>query len=623
VAYAVKLLRSDLLVLPAHPDSCTTGDFERWCAERVAGGELLAVDLFSGCGGLSLGLSEAGWTPAVAVDHDAFALQTHRANFPGLALDLDLGDPGRRAELTAMLAHVQVDLVAGGPPCQPFSRAGRNKIRSLVAAGTRPAHDDRSELWRAFLDVVLAVRPRAVLMENVPDMALMDDLEVVRIIVDELEEFGYHTQVRLVGAWQHGVPQHRRRLILLARLDGDTFPWPGQSDEVTVRQAIGDLPRLGMSTGARQMTYTRPVELSDFAARMRDGADAGHVWDHMTRPVREDDRQIFERMTPHTRYTDIAPELRRYRSDTYDDRYKRLDWDRRSRSITAHIAKDGYWYIHPAESRTLTVREAARIQTFPDRFRFAGGRSHAFRQIGNAVPPLLGEAAAVALRPAMAGGAEHEPGRHRVLLRSELSRWADERSAGPYWPVFPGEQVTTGVAAVLSLLDPQPADLIRIEPDLRAVRAVGAVSARLADAVERATARSRDDQVAGTVEVLRLNTGAWPEAERILELLGLSARQEALFRLLSGDDVLLAGRSVRRVAARVLGTSGRTADHESGGLIDLAQLVGSGPEAPRRMAAVRLVSQLYCHRVAPMCLPCPLSEGCLFARRADPPPLLF
>ena len=133
---------------------------------------------------------------------------------------------------------------------------------------------------------------------------------------------------------------------------------------------------------------------NSFQRRMREGMNgdnADRVYDQITRPVRDDDKIAFESMDAKTRYSDLPEELRRYRADIFDDKYKRLDEHGLSRTITAHIAKDGYWYIHPKQSRTLTVREAARIQTFPDSYRFAGPPSAAFRQIGNAVPPLLGE----------------------------------------------------------------------------------------------------------------------------------------------------------------------------------------------------------------------------------------
>lgn len=221
--YGVKLRRSDDLRLDEHPGSCSEGTFEAWCAQRIGAGERLAIDLFSGAGGLSLGLEAAGWTVAASVDNDPKALQTHRHNLPGLALNRDLGDPIERRSLIELLSCATIDLVAGGPPCQPFSRAGRSKIRSLVDANMRPENDLRRELWRAFLDVATQLKPRAILMENVPDMALSDDFRVIREMVSFLEEKGYHTRVNLIDAWRYGVPQHRKRLILLARRDVDAF----------------------------------------------------------------------------------------------------------------------------------------------------------------------------------------------------------------------------------------------------------------------------------------------------------------------------------------------------------------------------------------------------------------
>ena len=173
------------------------------------------------------------------------------------------------------------------------------------------------------------------------------------------------------------------------------------------------------------------------------------VWDHVTRPVRDDDREAFGLMKPGTRYGDLPKHLRRYRADIFNDKYNRLAWNDLCRSITAHIAKDGYWYIHPLEDRTLTVREAARVQTFPDMFRFAGTRSHAFRQIGNAVPPALGAAVGKAILDAsmqsIVPKAKRESSRFQ-RLRENLLKWAQEDAKAAPWR-HPGDpwQVLAGV----------------------------------------------------------------------------------------------------------------------------------------------------------------------------------
>ncbi|WP_211269195.1 DNA cytosine methyltransferase [Saccharothrix syringae] len=613
--YAVKLERSDLLQLPVHPDACTEETFEQWCAERVANGARLAVDLFSGGGGLSLGLTDAGWTVAASVDHNKFALQTHRANFPGLALDVDLGDPKKRAALIRRLKRVDIDLIAGGPPCQPFSRAGRSKIRSLVDAGVRDEFDERKELWRAYVDVVLKVKPRAVLMENVPDMALGDDFHVVRRIVDMLEDVGYRTNLRLVDAWQYGVPQHRKRLILLARLDSDTFTWPSPGKAVTVRDAIADLPDLGLTTGGRELSYSPTGEVSDFAKVMRRGTNEETVWDHMTRPVRDDDREIFASMTSKTLYAHIDPSLRRYTAETFDDKYKRLDWDELSRSITAHIAKDGYWYIHPSENRTLTVREAARIQTFPDDFRFAGSRSHAFQQIGNAVPPMLGKAAAIALSPVPVIDKARQ-NRWRVLA-NHLAAWAEERRDGNYWCVLPGEQLTPPVAAVVAMLDPSPVELAAYTPGLREVASKRRVTKQAVDLIEQAAVRRVAAAAVTRLRQLQNDRRLWLHPQDMPEVLALPPGKTVLLKLLAGDDVLLTSQPVIRVSSRVLNTSSERANSLTDGRVDLSRLVGGDAKAPLRMAALRLVGQLHCHKQAPMCEGCPLARQCATARDSE------
>lgn len=615
--YGVKLHRSKPLRLDDHRDSCTEDKFDEWYAARVDSGRPFAVDLFSGAGGLSLGLEQAGWTVAVAVDFDQRALDTHRANLPGLALNLDLGKPEDRERLIGLLKGKNIDLIAGGPPCQPFSRAGRSKIKSLVDAGARDPQDLRRELWRAYLEIVTEVKPRAVLMENVPDMALGDDFRVVRTIVETLETLEtldrsrYHTQITLADAYKFGVPQHRKRLIVLARRDGSAFEWE-ETDQVLLKDAINDLPPLAILkdelVGAEEMRYEIPRDSHPFVVLMRENVkDPDVLHDHITRVVREDDHEIFRRMKHDTLYSSFTEEERRYTADTFDDKYKRLNEDDFSRSITAHIAKDGYWYIHPKQHRTLTVREAARIQTFPDSFRFSGTRSDAFKQIGNAVPPLLGKAAATVLRPNPDAG---ETENTWLNLHNRLTEWAHARAAGASWYMYPGDRVKQAVASVISVLSAAKFGLGKLDSALRPLENRPWISEaefeKLSLDLDSLQVVSRLDRIAAVVS----DDGAWEDPGNLAKALKLKPAELAAFRLALGGDILLTAQGVLRVAARIAGRPSDRKNRLTDGRIDLSRLVGGGEHAPMRMAAIREISSLYCFPAMPDCGGCPLRAWC-------------
>lgn len=610
--YGVKLLRSEDITLPLHPLGCVEESFEQWSAERIAEGARLAIDLFSGAGGLSLGLERAGWTVAVAVDNDPKAVQTHRHNFPGLALNLDLSTREDRNRLVQLANSTEIDLVAGGPPCQPFSRAGRSKIRSLVESGVREADDKRRELWRAFLDTALEISPRAIMMENVPDMGLGDDFHVVRTMIDRLEREGYRTDLRLADAWRYGVPQHRQRLILLARKDSDAFTWPSPAkSHTTLRESIGDLPRLGTSTGGRQMHYTSHASSSAFIKEMRTGAPKDIVWDHMTRPVRDDDREIFALMSPTTLYSEIPENLRRYKADTFDDKYNRLGWTELSRSITAHIARDGYWYIHPEELRTLTVREAARLQTFPDRFRFAGTRSDAFRQIGNAVPPMLGSAAARAIAPVSSTMPARTDARPSLGdLRRALTEWGQRRRRhSDGWYAVPGPSMTIAVAAMSATLasGSVPPGVIKALQGIRGLARLGAGDLM---GVQLQVTKAAGGKAAERFGSLTRKRNVWYDADDLAEALCFSAAEERYFRVLCGQDIMLQSAASARVTARVLGTESDRVNRGTEGRLDLAKLIGAGDEAPLRMAALHHLGRTVCTSKSPDCVKCPLLQLC-------------
>lgn len=611
--YRVKAARSTYLHLEQNENSATLDSFGDWCEKNAHHGEGLAVDLFSGAGGLSFGIEQAGWTVAASVDHYRAALETHRHNFGGLALDWDLGDESVRDRFVGLFESVKVDLVAGGPPCQPFSRAGRAKIRSLVEAGERPQIDPRKHLWAAFLDVALRLHPRVVLMENVPDMGLADDFSVLREMSERFQAAGYRTRINLVSAWHYGVPQHRQRMILLARRDGKEFQWPEKQEKLALRDVLGDLPPLHGGVGGRQMRYTESPA-TDFERLMRE--EAGNVvYDHMTRAVRDDDREIFEYMrTPDVLYSGIPKRLQRYRADSFTDKYHRLDKNGLSRSITAHIAKDGYWYIHPWEQRTLTVREAARVQTFPDRFRFAGSRSDAFKQIGNAVPPLLGRAAASALvhdlpkvtRPSTSDAA-----------RETLDGWAQwQKAMQVLEPWFPGRGVTPLVALAMAVQHRSNTSDVALCDAVRPLLGRTTLTSTLFEQCVMAAASDRQRDALGRLRPLLPDAGG-VGVQDLAD--GLTASEWQVYCLLRGGDVLIRGSVPIRVASRVLGTDPEQGNRNTLGLVDLTQLVGSGDSAPDRMSSIRLIGRQYCSVSSPKCADCPLRACCVWAEEHNGP----
>ncbi|WAC53124.1 DNA cytosine methyltransferase [Frigoribacterium sp. SL97] len=582
MTYGVKLRRSPPQSHGRHPDAVTSSSFKEWCL-RESKNRPLALDLFSGAGGLGLGAEAAGWTVVTAVDHNERALATHDANFRGESLLMDLSQPSSADVLRTKLEGIPIDLIVGGPPCQPFSRAGMSKIRHLVQAGIRSHFDARRELWRTFVEVATTIRPRVLLLENVPDMALGDELGVVRLIDSLLNEAGYTVDYRLLDAWRHGVPQHRKRFIMQARRDGHQITWPVDAgDRASVRDAIFDLPRLGETQGSSEMAYAESPE-SELGKALRGNQRDVPLYDHVTRPVRADDREAFELMDSTTLYSDLPERLKRYRSDTFDDKYKRLGWDSLSRTITAHMAKDGYWYIHPEESRSLTVREAARLQTFPDSFRFSGTRSDAFRQIGNAVPPLLGQVVAQQLRPS-SELPEDFTAPDAAAVRDRLSAWGEEARRERWW-LFPGDKMTGDRAILVALLR------LHVMATGRARAVADLVESRGDDLLHQLADLSSsplsDSQKRRLAQMSAATTGAADELHLVPRL---SSLEEKTVRLLSGENVLLQSSRVG-MNVSVLRDLPREEFGLHGGLkVGLAQLVGVGPRAALRMSALRAMT---------------------------------
>jgi DNA (cytosine-5)-methyltransferase 1 len=367
-------------------------------------------DLFCGAGGFSWGWHAAGYRPIVAIDNDTAAARTYELNFASehtLILNRDLTQLDPEILLPALGGERPADLfaISGGPPCQGWSKVGRGKLRSLNDRATSLLEDPRNRLYRQFVEHVRFFRPPVFVMENVPGMLNLEGRNVAEEVFSTFEDAGYETSFAVVNARWFGVPQDRRRLIFIGVRDDlgtrietaeleDFAPrfrshfaeLPG---ETTLRQAIADLPEVPHGIREDPQPYTRkPGRRSQFAELMRRRSN-GVVTDHVCRKHNEQDLKAFALMEEGGQYHELPERLKRYRDDIFKDKYKKLYWNRPAWTVTAHFAKDVYTHIHPSQPRTISIREAARLQSFPDDFRFYGNMGDRFRQIGNAVPPLM------------------------------------------------------------------------------------------------------------------------------------------------------------------------------------------------------------------------------------------
>jgi DNA (cytosine-5)-methyltransferase 1 len=620
--YGVRLVRGPFVKLEQHPETVTSERSLLAAAKRTS--KPTAVDLFCGAGGLSLGLQAAGFDVLLGVDTDEEAVETHRHHHGGMSVNWDLGDQEVIDKIARFVRDGRVTLVAGGPPCQAFSKAGRSMLRDLVRQGRRPQHDLRRDLWQSFLQVVERSMPPAVVMENVPDMALDRDMMILRTMVERLEELGYSVEEKLVDTWRYGVPQWRQRLLLVALRDGVRFAWPKESDRtVTVRNAIGDLPVVEAGWrpdgGAEGWApYERPVSTfqKKMRAAMRDDR-SDRVYDHITRPVRDDDLLVFEQMDSKTKYSDVADHLKRYRDDIFDDKYKRLDWDEVSRTITAHIAKDGYWYIHPEQHRTLTIREAARIQTFPDDFRFSGSPSAAFRQIGNAVPPVIGETIGGAILESLG---KRERNRFSTLeVSSRLSEWFAAAGAvhRPWlvatqrWTVLQAELLLDRATPVSrSSMWPllaklaTPMDTIANGQQLREMASWIGRELRADDVLVAAAWFNEHPEALDSIEEMTKCPGVMP------------AMAELAVRVCPdpSEDPVVATQPALRVAARFFGEPVDKINKRSNGRMAIARLIGAGEIGERAHLGLLELGERVCTTKAPACDDCPLDTWCASAR---------
>ncbi|MFZ4986088.1 MAG: DNA cytosine methyltransferase [Blastocatellia bacterium] len=461
--HRLKALKGPEQKLEAHPNACELEGL-REHVERLKEKKPLAVDLFCGAGGLSLGLHRAGFEVILGADIRPDSIATHRHHFGGCSHQGDLSDPAELKRIISQLNRCdEIALVAGGPPCQPFSRNIRwRKHDEDAAEQHRELNSSRRELWESFMTVVEDVRPRAFLMENVPDIALTGDQEIFRNVVSRSEAADYRVHARIIYAWQYGVPQLRPRLFIAGTRVGYSSPlqWPesqftDQKVAPSLMDAISDLPHLDgdwREDWQARTAYKGPA--TAYQKLMRDWlpVNSAELPDHITRKVRGDDRDTFDLMrSSGKKYHELEAEQRRYqvtsraqregriqkesgKEHSFGNKYNILRPDEPCITITAHMSKDGYWYIHPFQDRTLSIREAARVQSFPDGFRFHGTPSNRFHQVGEAVAPLVGYTLGKALLKAVEEAKSCSAWRQPEEIRKALVNWYSTEAGGTQLP---------------------------------------------------------------------------------------------------------------------------------------------------------------------------------------------
>ena len=387
---------------------------------------LTMIDLFAGAGGLSEGLSEAGFKSLYANEIKKRYSETYAFNHPETYVDQrDIRDVDAKAvRLKLGIKRGELDLISGGPPCQGYS----------INAPVRSSEDARNHLFKEYLRFVDEFYPQAVLIENVPGLVSFEGGSTLDAILTSLEKLGYKSDVQILYAPHYGVPQTRWRTIVIGIRNGCTastaFPEPVREAPlrvnftarfegrnivalpkqvelppfVSVKDAIDDLPILQNGEVGAMMKHYRVPPQNDFQRAIR--GTSTRVTHHEAARLSQINLQRMSHIPPGGNWTNIPIELlpkgmQRARRSDHTKRYGRVNPDGLASTILTKC--DPHWgaYFHYNQDRAFTVREAARIQTFPDAFQFAGSRVEQYEQVGNAVPPLLAAAIGRALRTAL------------------------------------------------------------------------------------------------------------------------------------------------------------------------------------------------------------------------------
>lgn len=344
------------------------------------------LDLFCGAGGLSCGFQRAGYNILLGIDNDAKALETFEKNHEGAkSICGDITAISYEKDIRPRLHGKTIDVIIGGPPCQGFS-----------LSGPRNFDDPRNKLYLSYIRLVREIMPRAFVIENVPGLVALFHGEVKDNIIKCFEHMGYSVQYQILCASDYGVPQNRKRVVFVGTRKGEcAFSYPTATREcVTCEMALSDLPPLEHELGTDTQDYYTPPQ-NNYQRIMRKGSSC--VRNHIAATHSERVRHIISLVPDGGNYKDLPEEFMHSRNF-------HVAWTRFASAKPAPTIDTGHrHHFHYKYNRVPTVRECARIQSFPDDFVFFGNKTQQFRQVGNAVPPLMAQRVADNLRKVLEG----------------------------------------------------------------------------------------------------------------------------------------------------------------------------------------------------------------------------
>lgn len=344
--------------------------------------KLNAIDLFCGCGGLSYGFEKAGYNILLGIDNDSKALETFELNHYGAkSICGDITEVSYEEDIKPLIGDQKIDVIIGGPPCQGMSLSGPRKF-----------DDPRNKLYLSYIRLVKEIQPKAFVIENVPGLVGLFGGQIKDSIIEKFTEMGYQIQYKILCAADYGVPQNRKRVVFVGIKKGE-FVYPEiHENKVSCSMALSDLPTLEDELGEEVLDYLMQPQ-NEYQKIMRKNSEV--VKNHIAANHSDRVKKIISLVPDGGNYKDLPDEY-------INSRNFHVAWTRFASDKPAPTIDTGHrHHFHYKYNRVPTVRECARLQSFPDDFIFLGNKTQQFRQVGNAVPPLMAQCIAEQLKKAL------------------------------------------------------------------------------------------------------------------------------------------------------------------------------------------------------------------------------